>query len=103
MWVGIGTACLFAVTWPALYKNEILSLLFIIPLILALPVTFIGFGILYGGGEDAMGYALLAQAIVFILFWLIIYLILLGRYKKKQIRSKRRSTNAQSSRRPRQW
>jgi len=95
MYVGIGTACLFAITWPALWQSEILSILLIIPLILALPVTFIGFGILYGGGEGAMGYALLAQAIVFILFWLIAYLVLHGRYKKKQIRSERRSTNAQ--------
>lgn len=97
VYVGLGTTCLFAITSPALMENEIVSMLFMIPLLLAMPVTFIGFGILYGGGENSIGYALLAQVIVFVLFWFIAYLILVGRYKKKQKIREARSTDVQQN------
>ncbi|MFC6999123.1 hypothetical protein [Rufibacter roseus] len=98
VYVGLGTISLLAIASPTLMEIEFVSILFWLILLLTMPVSFIGFGILYGEGKEGMGYALLTQVIVFVIFWFITYRILLGKEKKRLNAIKRkteRSTNAQ--------
>ncbi|HEY9048196.1 MAG TPA: hypothetical protein VIN08_19955 [Ohtaekwangia sp.] len=82
LYVGIGTVALFASTSSAM-KNEILSIIILLVDVVTIPVCFIGFGILYGGGKGAGMFAFIVQIGVFLLFWYIMYRYLLKRYKKR--------------------
>ena len=100
LYVGFGTLSLLAIASPAIMEVELISILFMLILLLTMPVSFIGFGILYGEGQDGMGYAMLAQMIVFVIFWFITYQILLANEKKRlniQNRKTKRSIYAQQN------
>ena len=87
-YVGLGTASLFSITIPALMKNELIAMVSSIVLLLTMPVSFLGFGILYGGGTDGRLIALVTQLPVFGTFWYLVYRYLLGRYAKRKVRTK---------------
>jgi hypothetical protein len=84
IYVGLSTASLLAIASRTLMEIEFISILVWIIFLLTIPVSFIGFGILYGGGQDAIPVAILAQIGVFLLAWYLIYRNLLGRYKKRR-------------------
>ena len=88
IYVGLGTVSLFAITIPTLMKNELISMVCSIMLLLTMPVSFLGFGILYGGGTDGRLIALVTQLFVFGTFWYLVYRYLLGRYAKRKVRTK---------------
>ena len=67
-YVGIGTVALFSMSpGSPLYFDWIVLIN-----ILTMPVCFLGFGILYGGGNESLLIALGAQIVVFFIFWFII-------------------------------
>jgi hypothetical protein len=56
-------------------NNEILEILFLLINILTMPVIFLGFGILYGGGGGFLAFFI--QVVIFLLFWFVTYRYLL--------------------------
>ena len=80
IYVGLGTLCLFSSLVNTPDNEFIIGLAATIALI-TLPVTFIGWGILYSSPD--YGTALLVQSIIFLLFWLILFLILKRKLKRK--------------------
>ena len=73
VYVGTGTLALLGMSVPSLNENILLSLL--IPLInlITMPVCFLGFGLLYGGGRESWPEILKVQFVVFLAFWFIVY------------------------------
>jgi len=51
-------------------------------LLITMPVSFIGFGLMYGEWNPSL--LILVQTGIFFLFWLIVYRVLLKRHKKKR-------------------
>lgn len=97
-YVGLGTISLLAITSKTLMENDFTSILFILADLLTIPVTFIGFGILWGGGEKARTVMLLVQLGVFVIFWYGTYRYLVNRYRGKERKRRRvseRGTDAQ--------
>ncbi len=71
IYVGIGTLSLLSL-YPQSPINTVIAWL---GLLLTLPVTFIGFGIMYTE-PDTLNSILLTQLILFFLFWFLTYLFL---------------------------
>jgi hypothetical protein len=90
LYVGLGTISLLAIASPTLMEVEFISILFTSIFLLTMPVSFLGFGILYAEGQDGMGYALLAQMIVFLIFWFISYRFILERKRRGFLKTKNR-------------
>ena len=76
-YVGAGTLALFAMSPEFPLHGDWV----IVINLLTLPVSFIGFGILYSD-SNAWGLALIVQIIVFCIFWYILYKINIGKYSK---------------------
>lgn len=81
-YVGVGTIALFAMGNKTLNQHELISGIISIVNIATMPVCFLGFGILYGGGREAWLTALVTQLVVFVLFWYLLnkYLIKKSRW-----------------------
>jgi hypothetical protein len=79
-YVGLGTTALLSMNLT--YGGEFVSDLTTIILFLTIPVTCIGFAIMYSE-PHGYGVVLIVQSIVFLLFWLIVFLIINKRLKKK--------------------
>lgn len=86
--VGLGTVSLLAMT-SELMENDIASIFFMITALLTMPVSFLGFGILWGGGENARMFMLLAQLGVFMIFWYLTFRYLSNRYRTREQRIKK--------------
>jgi hypothetical protein len=87
IYVGIGTIPLFAMTCMALVENDFTYILIMVTVILTMPVSFLGFGTLWGVGENARLIMLVVQVGVFVLFWYLVYRYLLhARVSKKMTR-----------------
>jgi len=82
-YVGIGTAALMGLGLNG-DSGEFISGLLTIILFITIPVTCISFAIMYSNA-NAFGVVLLVQSIMFLLFWLILFLIIYKRIKKKSI------------------
>lgn len=78
LYVGLGTLAVLSV-YPA---SPLSGDWVLFALLLTLPVSVVGFGLMYA---DANGYliAFLAQVITFFIFWVIVYRVLLKRYRKQ--------------------
>lgn len=88
-YVGLGTISLLAITSKTLMENDFISILFILTDLLTIPVTFLGFGILWGGGENARTLMLVVQLGVFAIFWYATYRYLVKRYGRKEQKRRR--------------
>jgi hypothetical protein len=75
-YVGLGTLSLFAINSDSLI-SDVAGIFFL----LTLPVSFLGFGILYGEGPAGYGLMLGVQLLVFLIFWYAVYRVILHRYK----------------------
>lgn len=73
-------------------KIELIQIMSMIALLLTMPVSFMGFGVLYGEGADGKLMAFIVQALVFLAFWYLAYRHLLKRYTKSLIRIKDKRT-----------
>ncbi|MCE2995904.1 MAG: hypothetical protein ACK5RG_14925 [Cyclobacteriaceae bacterium] len=89
-YVGLGIISLLAMTSKTLMENEFTSILVMVICILTMPVSFLGFGILWGGGEDARTLMFVVQLGVFGIFWYATYRYLTNRYTTKQHMIKRK-------------
>jgi hypothetical protein len=90
-YVGLGIISLLAMTSKTLMENDFTSILFMVTAILTMPVSFLGFGILWGGGENARTLMLVVQLGVFGIFWYATYRYLINRYRTKEQWIKRRT------------
>lgn len=72
-YVGVGTIALFAMGNKTFNQHELISGVISLVNIVTMPVCFLGFGILYGSGKEAWLTALVAQLIIFVLFWYLLY------------------------------
>ena len=90
-YVGLGIVSLLAMTSKTLMENDFTSILFMVTGILTMPVSFLGFGVLWGGGENARTLMLVVQLGVFGIFWYAIYRYLTNRYRTKEHTIKRRT------------
>jgi hypothetical protein len=73
IYVGTGTLGLLGMSVPSLYENALLSLLISLINLITMPVCFWGFGLLYGGGRESWPEVLIAQFVVFLGIWFIVY------------------------------
>jgi len=85
-YVGLGTISLLAMTSKTLMENDFTSVLFLVTSLLTIPVSFLGFGILWGGGEDGRLLMFLVQAGVFVLFWYLTFRYFLRRNRNSEPR-----------------
>jgi len=90
-YVGLGVISLLAMTSKTLMENDFTSILFMVTGILTMPVSFLGFGILWGGGENARTSMFVVQLGVFGIFWYATYRYLANRYRIKEQKAKRRT------------
>jgi hypothetical protein len=90
-YVGLGTISLLTMTSKTLMENDFTSILFMVTGLLTMPVSFLGFGTLWGGGENARTLMLVVQLGVFGIFWYATHRYLTNRYRIKEQKVKRRT------------
>lgn len=73
IYVGTGTLGLLGMSIPVLNENVMLSFLIVFVNVVTIPVCFWGFGLLYGGGRESWPEVLMAQFVVFLAIWFIVY------------------------------
>jgi hypothetical protein len=78
LYVGLGTLAVLSV-YPA---SPLSGGWVIFALLLTLPVSVVGFGLMYAD-KDGYLLAFLAQVVTFLIFWVIVYRILLKKYRKQ--------------------
>lgn len=71
--VGMGTLGLLGMSIPTLNEDALLSLLIPLVIVVTMPVCFLGFGLLYGGGNESWPMVLTVQFGVFLAVWFVVY------------------------------
>lgn len=88
-YVGLGTISLLTMTSKSLMENDFVSILFMLTGLLTMPVSFLGFGVLWGGGQNARTLMILVQLGVFVIFWYATYRYLIYRYRTREQKIKK--------------